>query len=123
MIPRIPAALLARVLVVVTTIGALVVLWLLVQQAEHRADVAEAAARTEHAMRLQAERQVMALKVAEAERTKDATAIDELRKDLNHALDNAPAGVAPAASTVAVGCARLRRQGDTGSAEYRRICG
>ncbi|MBI0474205.1 hypothetical protein D9601_02345 [Sphingomonas sp. MA1305] len=69
------------------------------------------------------QKKVAAMAQADAERALDGDKLDQMKDDLTHAIDAAPKGNAPGPASVAVGCARLRAQGNTASAAYRRVCG
>ncbi len=60
------------------------------------------------------------------QKVRDDAKIDEATTTLKDAIDEAakhqPPGAVTDPAAVAVGCARLRRSGQTGSPEYRRLC-
>ena len=100
---------------------ALLVLIILWQSASHRAEKAaqDLAAETTRADRQK--KRADQLEQAALQRLADQAAVDAMGGKYNEAIDAAPPG-APGASSVALGCERLRRSGAT-SDTFKRICG
>lgn len=96
----------------------LVILW---QSADHRAEKAERDLAQAKADLGQEKKRADQLEQTALQRLADQAAVDAIGRNLNDAIDTAPSG-APAASSVALGCQRLRRAGAT-SDNFKRICG
>ncbi|WP_287459181.1 hypothetical protein [Sphingomonas sp.] len=95
----------------------LVIMW---QSAASRADQAEKKY-AQAAADLDAERKrANQLEQTALQRLADQATVDAMGRIFNDAIDAAPGG-APGASTVALGCERLRRAGAT-SDTFKRIC-
>lgn len=102
----------------VIAILALVIMW---QSATSRAEQAEKKYAQAAADRDAEKQRADQLEQAALQRLADQAKIDAMGRNLNDAIDAAPAG-APGASAVALGCERLRRAGAT-SDTFKRFCG
>ena len=119
----IPWSLILKLGIPLALIAAIVVQHFLLTAADSRNDVLRSqnitlATELEHAKQVN-----VTLETAAAERAADTADLDTMKEDLTHAIESAPKGIAPSAATVALGCARLRRQGNTSSTSFAAICG
>lgn len=89
-----------------------------------RADELQASLRVAEAELVAVKRRSAALEQAAVERAMQEREASDHDKEITNAITKAAVpGTAPGPASVALGCSRLRRQGSTTSADYRRICG
>ncbi|ODP39244.1 hypothetical protein [Sphingomonas turrisvirgatae] len=102
-------------------------LYIMWQGAETRAASYKAQAQAAETVITQLKKRNTVLEREALQKEADDTTInaraDELKEKIDEAAKQVPRDAVTDPAARAVGCARLQRSGQTGSAEYRRLCG